>query len=260
MPKSRLTNESIVVTSAIIEGVTVAVVGRFNPSIFSPSWLRLHKLIGAREAEEANVTVIVPPAAVFSTDWLVVNVTEESLVLSTAMPQEYERLRDVALGILTVLDQTPIGAVGINRDVHWAPPGFSAYHAFGDALVPKEFWNKELRLPGTQDVTVQGVRPDLWDGYIRVTIQPSVRVEHGVYARVNDHFILRKVDAQPRTRDDFLREEFRQPPLEPAAERIPLALEILRDEWAQRTAAADRIIELLISLADNADKQMEQRP
>ncbi|HSH61703.1 MAG TPA: hypothetical protein VK988_19055 [Acidimicrobiales bacterium] len=231
------------------EGLEVVVLGSFNPSIFSPAWLRLHDLIGAREADEAKVQVIVPPAAVFSTEWLGVNVQQDSMSLQTEMTQDFERLRDVAVGILEVLKETPIFALGINRHIHWQAPSDSSYHYFGDHLVPKEFWSQALILPGTQQLTVQAIRPDEWAGYIRVTIQPSNTLRpRGIFAQFNDHVYLTRVESQPKDRSEFQisNEQFQN--FGPSQERIPLALALLGDAWTDRNEHAERVLQTLVDL------------
>lgn len=234
-----------------IEGASVVVLGRFNPAIFSPAWLRHHNLIGAKEAEAASITVIVPPAAVFSTGWLSLDVTEDRLVVQTTHSYEYDRLRDVATGILSLLDKTPVSGLGINYEAHWAVPTRSAYDRFGDALVPKDFWSERMSLPGTQDLTVRGVRTDSWAGHVAVTVQPSGRIEQGIYARVNDHYILERVEAQPQSRDDFLQPEFQMAPIKPTEDAIPLALEILNEGWRDRLKFGSDMIWSLIKLSDS---------
>jgi hypothetical protein len=37
-------------------------------------------------------------------------------------------------------------------------------------------------------VTEQGERPDDYDGYVRVKVEPSTATQPGVYVQVNDHF------------------------------------------------------------------------
>lgn len=235
------------------ESASIVVLGRFNPSIFSPGWLRLHNLIGASEAERAQVQVIVPPAAVFATDWLNVDVREDRLMLATAMPQDFERLRDVAVGILGVLKETPVVALGINREIHWRVPSPEEYHGFGDMLAPKEVWEEELKLPGTQGLTIQGIRPDLWAGFIRVMIQPSaVATPLGVYAQFNDHFYLTRVEKQPESRTEPLAGDIDA--LAPSNENIPLAMEILRDEWVSRSAHAEHLLTRLVQLSRKGDR------
>lgn len=232
-----------------LDGMSIVVVGRFNPSIFSPAWLRLHNLIGAREAKEAEISVIVPPAAVFSTDWLNVDVTEDRLVLSTTMVQEFQQLRDVAVGVLTVLAETPVSLLGVNRELHWPVATAEAFHDFGDALVPKDFWEEFLHLPGTSDLTIESVRTDEWQGSVQVTVQPSVRVQQGVYARVNHHLDLVRREAQPQSRQDFANPTYRSVPVSSSSELIPVALTILRDRWTNLTSSAEAILQRLVKLS-----------
>lgn len=243
---------------ASIQGLSIVIAGRFNPSIFSPAWLRLQGLIGSREADDAEVQFIVPPAASFSTEWLQLTVTEDTLSMGTASAQDYDRLRDAAIGVLTVLNQTPIIALGINREAHWEMPSNDAFHAVGDLLVPKTFWGKILALPGTQDLTIQGVRDDLWRGYIRVTVQPSARIPRAIYARVNDHIVLRRVDAQPTSRDDFVPDDFQSTEIEPSFQNIEAALEVLRDDWTRRTVASEAILSELMRLSSEAESMVEK--
>jgi hypothetical protein len=232
-------------TPSELDGITIVVLGNFNPSIFSPAWFRLHNLIGAVEADEAKVQMIVPPAAVFATEWLSVQVLQDRMALATAMPQEFQRLRDTAVGILQILAQTPVNALGINWEHHWRAPDFDSYMEFGDVLAPKDVWS-DLNIPGTQDLTVRSIRNDHWSGWIDVTVQPSVRVApFGVYARVNDHTWLQQVERQPQSRVDFLDDTFRQPPPQPSSELIPTLLTILRDEWEEREAFARDVLQTI---------------
>jgi hypothetical protein len=231
------------------ESVSVVVLGRFNPAIFSPAWLRLRKLIGQTDSDQANLQVILPVFSSFSTDWFQLQAREDLLQLSTSMVQDFDRLRDLAVGILTVLGETPVHSVGINREIHWLASSVDAYHVFGDALAPKEFWGKELKLPGTQTVAIQATRPDLWAGWIQVTVQPSAVVRLlGIFAQYNDHYWLKRVSEQPNTRSDFeIITEPRGQPV-PSNENIPLALEILGEGWADRMDAAERLLTDLMAL------------
>jgi hypothetical protein len=232
-----------------IQGHTIVVLGQWNPAIFSPAWLRLNKLIGEKEQEASKVQFVVEPAASFSTDWLAVNVTQAQLVLGTTMPSEYQRLRDTAVGILTVLGQTPVSALGVNLEAHWKPSDYEEWHRFGDELEPKKFWRESLVLPGLQSLTTRGVRPDLWSGYQDVTIEPSTRIPSSIYARVNDHFWLRRMESQPSSRAEFPEERFRQPPVEPSFENINRALSILSDEWSGSLERSESILRRLIALS-----------
>jgi hypothetical protein len=231
-----------------IQGHTIVVLGRFTPSVFSPAWMRLNNLLGQQESEEAAIGFIIPPAANFSTDWLTVNVNEQSLSLSSGVTQDYSRLRDTAIGILTILNQTPINALGLNLECHWQPGSQESWHQFGDDIAPKQFWIElGLFLPGLQDLTIRGVRQDSWGGNLNVTVQPSLPIAGGLYARVNDHYDLRLVERQPSTRTEFLTEEFKPVPVEPASQNVDFALSILRDQWDESISRSEVLIHRLVA-------------
>lgn len=230
-----------------LQAHSIVVLGRFNPSIFSPAWMRLHNLLGEKEVEDSRIAFIVPPAANFSTDWLSVNVTEQHLTLSSAIPQDYVRLRETAVGILSVLKETPVNAIGFNLECHWLPSSPDAAHAFADALVPKDYWEERgLLLAGIQDLTIRGVRKDLWAGSKNVSLQPSNAVTGALFARVNDHYDLRRVERQPASRADFLSEEFLPVPVEPSSANIEHTLTILRDNWDDSLADSESTIGSMI--------------
>ena len=236
-----------------IQGVSIVFLGNFVPSLISPAWLRLHELIGPEELKQANVQVIIPPTSIFNVDWLGVNVTQQKLMLQTALPQEFDRIRDVAVGILRSIEAPQVTALGINTDMHWRAPDMDTYNNFGDVLVPKVFWSDFLTLPGTGTVAVRGIREDDWAGSIDVLIQPSNLLSpFGLYVRVNDHFVLKKVEEQPLSREDFWDPEIigqsQLPALAP--ENVELALEILGAEWGARRLFAENTISALTRLSE----------
>lgn len=232
-----------------LTSASVVVLGRFNPAIFSPAWLLRHGLISAGEADDATVEVILAHAAIFETAWLRCQVTDDRLQLVTGDPQEFDRLRDAAMGVLRILNQTPIGAMGINHDSHHVIENVDEWHNVGDLLVPKEGWEGVLRLPGMRSVVVEGVRPDHYMGYIRVSVQPSEVIVPGIFIEHNDHFVLDRVDDQPTTRDDFADRRFIRPrTIEPTAERIDVALEVLERGWHDSLKRAEAAIDSVLRL------------
>lgn len=235
-----------------IQGVSIVFLGHFVPSLISPAWLRLHELIGADELKKALVQVIIPPTSIFNVDWLGVNVTEQKLILQTSIPQEFDRIRDVAVGVLRSLETPQISAVGINTDMHWLSPDIDSFNNFGDVLVPKDFWLDLMKLPGTASVTIRGVRDDQWAGSMDVTIQPSNLLRpFGLYVTINDHFVLKKVEEHPTTREEFWDPEIMDQGTLPshAPENVEHALEILGPEWDSRRTFAEMTISALTALS-----------
>jgi hypothetical protein len=230
----------------------IVVIGNFNPAIFSSGWLLANALISEEESEDARPQAIVPQLSIFEVAWLRCEVTTERLLVATGEPGQYERLRDIAAGILDVLKHTPIQSLGINRTFHVRMPSRKSWHRIGDLFAPKEVWGRSLILPGMRDVTVTSVRPDLYSGELNVTLQPSATVKWGFFLAINDHYNLKLVESQPTSRNEFEDEssiEERKAP-EPSAEAIPMALEILSNRWAESNERAEALVQMIWDKAE----------
>jgi hypothetical protein len=171
-----------------LQGVTVVFLGDFNPKIFQPAWFAAEDLIRKREAEEATLEIIHPEVVSFTLEWLKLQVTRERFFVSTTQEPYHEVLRDLILGTFGLLRHTPIQKMGINRDMHFRMPSEDAWHAFGHRLAPKALWQGILDTPGMRSLSMEGRRPDAYKGYIRVQVEPSVRIHPGVYIKINDHY------------------------------------------------------------------------
>lgn len=214
--------------------------GQFNPAIITPGWLLAQGLLGPKETLDVRSQVILTQLSQFHISWLQCQVTEDQLGLWTDEPAEFERLRDVAVGILNTLSHTPVSVLGINRDFHFQMPSWEDWHAVGDELVPKAFWEGVLHLPGTLSVVVQGVRTDSYAGRVTVTVQPSRRASAGVYVGVNDHYVLESIEAQPQTREDA-RTLDNPMVVPPSPDRIQIALEVLTKKWLESIDSAEAV-------------------
>lgn len=173
-----------------IEGISIIVLGAFNPQIFNPDWLARQKLIQEGEAEKAAVEAISSDIAVFSLGWAKLEVTRERAAFSTNQPQHYEILRDLVIAVFKILRHTPLTRFGINWIYHFKMPDEESWHKVGHKLTPKEPWKDALEKPGMRNVTMQGARSDDLKGSVNVTVQPSVKVRPGLYINVNDDFEL----------------------------------------------------------------------
>jgi hypothetical protein len=173
-----------------IQGVSLVLIGSFNPAIFHPSWFAAYNLIRKEEAETADTKIIHSDIADFKLGWLSVNVLRDRLQLGTVQESYYEALRDIAVGVLQLLSHTPVTMMGINREFHFNLLSEDAWNGLGYRLVPKQDWEPFLKRPGLTVLTEEGLRPDEYKGYIRVSVQPSPRVSFGVYVHVNDHYQL----------------------------------------------------------------------
>lgn len=206
---------------------SIVVVGGFDPRVFLPDWLRAQNLLGANEAETAEIKVIHEKITDWSTEWLRLQVTEERLLLEAKVESSAEALRDLATGILSLLDQTVTVALGLNRTMHFDVGGEAAWHKVGDALAPKEYWRDHLkRKPGllVLQLEEQG-RADGLPGKQVVIVQPSPTYQHGVLFNFNSEI---RSEAKPGT---------------------AFFVEAIRDRWADILADARKTAEAVLEKA-----------
>ena len=167
---------------------SIVLLGGFDPRRFHPLWLRELGLLGAEEAKGAELKAMVPELTEWSTDWLVFQAIDNRLSVQAKTGAAAANLRDLALGILEVLDQTIVSALGINRAMHWDVGGIENWHKVGDVLAPKALWQPHMaRRPGMRSLQIEDTpRADGLAGRVLVTVQPSSRLAHGIFVDVNN--------------------------------------------------------------------------
>ncbi len=172
--------------------VSIVVRGNFTPTIFQPFWLASNNLIKEAEAEAAQVKILTPTLTDFSAEWLFLNVIANRFQIKTEQEPYFEPLRDLGIGLFTLLQDTPLRMMGINSHFVYNLHSEDDWHSLGHRLTSKEDWDPILDSPGMQAVIIQGERPDDYDGYIQVRVQPirNEEVELGVFIAVNNHFVL----------------------------------------------------------------------
>ncbi len=170
-------------------GTSIVLIGSFNPRIFQPSWFVAQNLLPAEEGTEASINLINNDYCSFETDWFRIEVLAERWALHSLATPALESLRDLAVGTFRVLEHTPILKMGLNTYAHFGLESENAWHRFGHMLAPKnELWEPLLVSPGTLTLTVEGRRPDDHKGHIRVKVEPSKRVDSGIFIEVNDEY------------------------------------------------------------------------
>jgi hypothetical protein len=142
------------------QSLSIVVLGDFNPSIFQPFWFSANGLMPQVEADNAEISLIHKQVAAFSMGKLNIQVDGARFGITTDEPSQEPILRDLALGTLSLLEHTPLRAIGLNLDMVFAVESEEAWHAIGHRLVPKHDWAQILDSPGMQQVVVEGKRPD----------------------------------------------------------------------------------------------------
>ena len=223
----------------VISGVSIVLVGKFNPAIFTPAWFALHDLLPAGVAENAALQVAHQQITAFKTDWLHFEVTLDVCKFETVQAPHI-RVADLAIRTFREhLNHTPLTALGINRDVHFRVGEAAERDRIGRTLVPVEPWGPwrdELELDGEHSgmtsVTMSQLRPaERPDGGgINIKVEPSKRIKErrlGVYVNVNDHY-----DAVPDSPDANAR-----------------LMQLLQDNFENSIQRSANIIDHIMSLA-----------
>ena len=222
-----------------ISGVTVTMLGKFNPAILTPAWFALHDLLPQSAADSANLRVAHQEITAFSTDWLRLEVTTGSFAAETRQAPNI-RLRDLVVSVFKRhLFHTPLRAFGINRLVHFQVSSIAARDRLGRTLAPVEPWGAwTLDLGSTGEhggmtsLTMTQIDPEGRPpgGRINVKVEPSKLIGHGrlgVFIEVNDHYTID--DTSPK-----------------AGERL---VGLLEDNFDSSLSRSDGIIDHLMSLA-----------
>ena len=203
-----------------ISAVSVVLLGKFNPAIFTPAWFALHNLLPEGAANNAELGVAHKQITGFSTDWLRFEVRLDVCSFETAQAPHIRVLDLVIRTFREHLNHTPLRAAGINRDVHFRVRNEAERDRIGRTLVPVEAWGPwrdKLGLDethgGMTSLTMSQLNPaDRPEGgRINIKVEPSTRIDEGlgIYVNVNDHYDVTQdsPDANMRLMD-LLQEHF----------------------------------------------------
>ena len=185
-----------------IEGVSIVLVGNFNPAIFTPAWFALHRLLPEKIATTANLVLAHEAIVQFDAEWFRLEVTRDRFLAETVLAPHI-RVRDLVVRVFKEhLHHTPVKSFGINRKVHFLVKSSAARDALGRKLVPTEPWGKlgqELGLDGEYggitSLTMSQTKPEgrTEGGRINITVEPSAQIGDrrlGIYVGCNDHYAI----------------------------------------------------------------------
>jgi hypothetical protein len=179
-----------------ISSAAIIALGNFNPLIFRPDWFRDKEIVIGGDFEGVQVDIIHSEICSFRLPWGQMHVDRDRFSIS-ATREPIIRAQDFFVKTFQSLPETPIRALGINRDVHFAAGSRAAF-------APKDFWGDFLKKDGArcgglrsliiEQAQAEGNRFKRLDGlfgFVRVHVEPSIRgVPHGIYVLVNNHIDL----------------------------------------------------------------------
>ena len=105
-----------------------------------------------------------------------------------------------------------------------------ACQRFNRVLAPERAWQELLDQGELRNLTMRAARPDHHGGYVQVQVQPSRRIENGIFLNVNDHYDAAKPSATG-----------------PGARAV---MEILRENWESSRERSLSMMEQLVRYGD----------
>jgi hypothetical protein len=180
-----------------IDSASIVILGSFNPAIFHPIWFKANELIKTEEADKAKLEITNPAISIFQVEWFRLQVETQRFLIQTESETHFELLSDLVIGTFSLLEHTPVSAMGLNRVMHFKMDSEKSWHAFGDKIAPKDVWKGVLEEPGLTSLTMQGPRQtptQKREKYINVRVESSSRVMPGIFIEVNNHFEIKDND------------------------------------------------------------------
>jgi hypothetical protein len=172
-----------------LRGLSLILIGDFNPTIFHPGWFSAEGMLTVEEASEATIQIVHPDVTVFELPWMAITVEREKFQAVRAAQPYFERVVGIVCQTFDLLRHTPLRMIGINSEAHLRASSVEKLHDLGHKLAPKAFWKELYSSPGMQSLTIRQDREEEGaGGYSQVTVEPSVKVRPGVYVRLNDHY------------------------------------------------------------------------
>ena len=177
-----------------IETRGLVFLGDFNPSIFHPYWLASKDLIQEEEAKNAKIEIVMNELSRFQLgEWLSIEVSRNRCDFKTMKKPYFYPMRDLAINIFKVLNETPIRAVGINNVYDLSLKNAENYYNFGDRMAPLNNWNDILTSPRLLKIEIIESTEAENTPFKRVSISPSepeLKVNFGINFNINNHFNL----------------------------------------------------------------------
>lgn len=210
------------------EAMSVVLLGAFNPAIFHPSWFVAEELLPPLDDGGFTLHVAHQQVTAFDAGWLSLHADATRLDASTEDPSAFDALRDLVLGTVRLLRHTPVRAVGVNTGAHYRLSDTAAWEELLTRYAPLSSWQSMLSEPQLGTLSVVAGRPDAIPGALRITIEPSSRVDPGAYVHLNDHFEHGQEASEGPPSADF-------------------AIEVLTKHWADAQQRGRELTEAVVS-------------
>lgn len=174
-----------------IDAASVVLRGPFAPEKFHPGWFTANGLINPDAMRDCSVEIISPDIARFWFEWVRFDIQKDRFAFQIKDTDAFsELLQDLVVGTLEIAENTQVGAMGINRDMHFLASSLEKYIAVGDAFAPKDIWRKlGLDKLGLQSMIMESKR-EAPPGHIWTKLEVSDMFgrERGIHFDINNHY------------------------------------------------------------------------
>jgi len=180
-------------------GAQIALVGSFNPSIFSPDWFKSNNLIPSESFPDDALEIIHPEIAKFHTNEIAIEVRKDKFT-ATSFSAPLSSVKELVVSLFgSYLPHTPISLVGLNTLVDFKIESIDKFESFGLKLAPREPWGEWGAKLGDDPKNRGGLMAiemdqraldDRSQGWIKTRVQGSTLAQYAIHVLVNDHYPL----------------------------------------------------------------------
>jgi hypothetical protein len=176
-----------------VSGASVVALGHFNPLIFGKDWLKDKEIVVGNDLEKLKTLILHADIASYELPWGNFQADRDNFSVS-ASREPPVRAYDFFVRCFQFLPETPIRAVGINREVHFETASEAARDHVGDVLAPKAFWGDFVQSGGEktgglrslvmeQSVRKEGRlgRTDGRFGYVWAKVEPTLPSRYSIW-------------------------------------------------------------------------------
>jgi hypothetical protein len=130
-----------------VSAASIVAIGHFNPLIFGRDWLKDKEIVVGNDFEKLNTLIVHPDLVSYEMPWGSFQVDRNNFTITTTR-EPLIRVYDFFVRCFQFLPETPIRAVGINREVHFETASEATRNHVGDVLAPKDFWGDFVETGG----------------------------------------------------------------------------------------------------------------
>ena len=176
----------------VSEFYSVVLLGSFNPMIYHPYWLKEKEIIGEEDITKEGILVHEDISSFRIGDWMQMNINKNRCEFKILNADKILIMRDIIMGCLNALPETPIVAFGINKGWIAQLPNSDQYYELGAKLSPLELWKDDFKNPRLKNIAIEDTDNENFSGTRRlIIIQPApaeLKYDNAIDINLNNHF------------------------------------------------------------------------